>query len=416
MKKYFNLEFLKEVLTLQSESGKEKEQINPDIHNILNNIQNTFNFKLTISEDEIGNIYITKNNLDKDKVYPCIVAHTDNVGIYHKDKTVVQINNTLIAVNEKGQIDLHGDDKVGMYIAFQALMDLPYCKVCLFPSEETSCQGSRVANLDFFKDVMFILQSDRKGNSDWITFTNGVEVCNQEFKDFVTPIIKDYNYKFERGTLTDVGELVIRNVGVCTANISSGYYLAHSDKSYCKISEVENCYNLMIDVCEKGIELNKKWEYTYVRPTFNNSFKQKSYDEVLEKLITYFHKEIKVINFKNSKPSPLFYQGLKEGIEKTLTLIDKIDSKMLCNKTVDESIIDILSFYSEEQKLIEKSSKNDCIGECFFMTDEFNISGPAETCINCGKIKSVQKPLNKFENNFFEQLDFFESYGKKIKI
>jgi len=154
--KNFNLEFLKEVLTLQSESGKEKEQINPDIHNILNNIRNTFNFKLTISEDEKGNIYVIKESFDSDKIYPCIVAHTDNVGIYHKDKTVVQINDTLIAVNEKGQIDLHGDDKVGIYMAFQALIDLPYCKVCLFVSEEVGCQGSRVADLDFFKNVMFI--------------------------------------------------------------------------------------------------------------------------------------------------------------------------------------------------------------------------------------------------------------------
>lgn len=68
------LELLKRCLSLQAESGKEKDQINPDLHGILEEIQDYLNCRFMVEEQENGNIYVTKGTTE---FYPCIITHTD---------------------------------------------------------------------------------------------------------------------------------------------------------------------------------------------------------------------------------------------------------------------------------------------------------------------------------------------------
>lgn len=408
-----NKEFLKEVLTLQSESGKEKEQINPNIHSILRRINSQHKLSLKVEEDTVGNIYITKGK-DFD-LYPCIVAHTDNVGKYHNNKTIVEVNDILMAFNETGQVDAHGDDKIGLFCALQALIDLPRLKVGLFIDEERGCNGSRVALLDFFKNTYFILQSDRKGNSDWITYSNGVDICNQAFKDFVSPIMTPYGYKFERGILTDIGELVKRDVGVCTANISSGYYNPHSNSSYCKTSEVEVCYNLMIDVCKKGLELNKQFTYKYEAPVYTPKTFGK-YSFRLNKLKEALYKEVKKRNKHIApKSNSSYYMGMKDGLDIIVELLNDIDDEMM-GLTKGEMFIDsfvdgVYDYIEEHNKPSTTIGKAICKGECSFMTDTSAIGGPEEVCINCGVVKGKDNKLPK-QANLFDNDDVWEDYYK----
>lgn len=384
-----NKTFLKEVLTLQSESGKEKEQINTYIFNILKKLNNKHKLNLLTQEDSIGNIYITKGKAD---LYPCVVSHTDNVGKYLNNKTIVEINDTLLAFNETGQIDTHGDDKVGMYICFEALINLPTVKVVFYVSEETGMQGANASDLEFLKNTMFILENDRMGNTDWITFSNGVDICNEEFKKFVEPIITSYKYKFERGIATDVGTLVKRNVGVSCANISCGYYKQHHSNSYVKISEVEEALNLTIDVCLEGIKTNKKFEYIYVQPVYNyNKVLGKTYNFKLKQDL---YKEVKRrARSEYIKGNPAYYKGMEEACEYVIDLLSDIDGYLVLGDRESKSIlVEVMEDY------LSLSNKPKCKGECSYLLDDSAIGGPQETCISCGKTKEIQVQYNLYDD------------------
>lgn len=79
----------------------------------------------------------------------------------------------------------------------------------------------------FFNDVRFVIQPDRKGNSDLITSIGFSELCSDEFIKAVKP--EEWGYKENNGLLTDVMVLKGNGMGVSCVNLSCGYYNAHSD-------------------------------------------------------------------------------------------------------------------------------------------------------------------------------------------
>ena len=119
-------------------------------------------------------------------------------------------------------------DRCGVYLCLEGLLTYPAIKVVLFIAEEVGMIGSSAVDIDWFKDCAFIFQSDRKGDSDLIYYSNGVDMMDQDFKDFIKPELDNYGYTFVSGLATDVGALVKRKVGCVCFNISSGYFDAHS--------------------------------------------------------------------------------------------------------------------------------------------------------------------------------------------
>jgi len=160
------------------------------------------------------------------------------------------------------------DDKVGIFVALQALLDIPNIKVVLFRNEEIGRIGSRfsINNCsDFYKDCNFILQCDRKGNYDFLTKSAGVKMTSTEFENAVAPLLKKYDFiSSEAGIATDVDVLVENGVGVCAANISSGYYSPHTDKETVSVYNIGRAYSLVYDICDTF--KNKKFLYKYVKP------------------------------------------------------------------------------------------------------------------------------------------------------
>jgi len=67
-----------------------------------------------------GCIYAVKGYAD---TYPCIVSHMDTVHDICEGLTVVKVGNNLTAINPvtMQQTGIGGDDKVGVYIALQAI-------------------------------------------------------------------------------------------------------------------------------------------------------------------------------------------------------------------------------------------------------------------------------------------------------
>ncbi len=92
--------------------------------------------------------------------------------------------------------------------------------------------------MNFFDDSAYVIQFDRRGNTDFITTTNGYVVVTEAFKKDMLSIAADYGYDSATGTVTDVGTLRARGLKVASCNFSCGYYEAHSDSEYINIFDL----------------------------------------------------------------------------------------------------------------------------------------------------------------------------------
>lgn len=229
----------------------------------------------SIETDRYGNVLITKGEAEK---YPCLAAHMDQVQSFHsKDFEVVQIGDDVLGWSRKShsQQGLGADDKNGLFICLECLRKYDAIKVAFFSGEEIGCVGSTMVDLSFFKDCRFIIEPDRKGGSDLITSMAVGDVCSKEFIDAIG--YKEFGYKEEVGSITDVGELVERGVGISCLNLSCGYYDAHSDHETTRLTELENCLNFVQHIVETctdvyPFEYEDQWGgYTYSRYGYGKS-------------------------------------------------------------------------------------------------------------------------------------------------
>jgi hypothetical protein len=206
-----------------------------------------------------GNIYITKGSADD---YPCMVAHMDTVHDIVEDLYPLEIDGCITGFNRvtMEQTGIGGDDKVGIYITLEMLEKFDVFKCAFFRDEEVGCVGSYDAHMHFFRDCRFVLQCDRKGNSDFITTASGVELSSNSFQEDVLPIIQRYGYNFASGMMTDVMALKENGIKCCVANISCGYYNPHMPNEYVNVYDVENC----LEMCQTIISnLTKVYKHKY---------------------------------------------------------------------------------------------------------------------------------------------------------
>ncbi len=231
---------LKEILSIQSESYNQWRMFAYLIR------------KLSILEDtdvyvDKGNIYVTKGYA---RSYPCVVAHMDTVHDIVEDLTPIEIDGKITGLNRftMQQVGIGGDDKVGIYIAMQCLQLFDNIKVAFFRDEEVGCDGSYDADMNFFSDCKYVLQCDRRGNSDFIVNGAGVELSSQDFLRDIQPLLFGHGYSETYGSITDVVALKENGLGVSCANISCGYYNPHSPQEYVDINDVENCLNLVVSI------------------------------------------------------------------------------------------------------------------------------------------------------------------------
>ena len=334
-----------EVLGWQSESRKESEQIIPTLNNYLDKIN--LNGEFIIEEDTHGNIYITKGKAD---LYPCIVSHLDQVHKFADNKKIIKNDDYLIALNGAKQIGTGGDDLVGVFICLELLQSIDIIKIAFFVQEEIGCIGSNACDLDFFEDCMFIGQADRKGNSDFINFSNGVKLFDEEFSTFIAPILLKYNYKEEYGIATDAGALSKRGVNIACFNISSGYYNAHTNTEYVCISEVDTCYNVICNIIE-----NADKKFTYIRPKVgytksNTSSKSKLYNL----LYSDFKKSANyVASNKMFYAYSLAIQHMEDLIKEYDLFLDSVETDF---PYISDQLEEFLEFKEEGEETVSKET------------------------------------------------------------
>lgn len=213
----------------------------------------------TVEKDEVGNLFVTKGTA---KDYPCICAHMDQVQHQHsKDFTVLKVGDIIMAYSpkSKAQQGLGADDKNGLWIALELLRCRRVLKCAFFVGEEIGCVGSNFCALDFFKNVRFCIQPDRRNGGDLITDISG-RICSDDFLDAIG--YKDFGYKPTNGLSTDVGTLVHRGVGVSCVNISCGYYHPHTDQECTSWSELCNALDFAKHICR----LKRTYPHKYEEP------------------------------------------------------------------------------------------------------------------------------------------------------
>lgn len=234
--------------------------------------------RIFIDCDFEGNIYITKFPLSKNNnrefptiKYPCIVAHLDTVHKITGDGIFpVEINGKVTGINPvtMKQTGIGGDDKCGIWAALMLLEKLDYCKIAFFIDEEIGCVGSKAADMFFFRNCRFILQADRRGNSDFVVDING-PISSDKFQNDVSPIIAKYGYTFCSGMMTDVEALANNfaefnkendgvKFGLSCANISAGYYRPHQDSEYIVLEDLVRAIELMFEISH---DLNDTYEF-----------------------------------------------------------------------------------------------------------------------------------------------------------
>ena len=97
------------------------------------------------------------------------------------------------------------------------------------------------------------------------------DVCSE---DFIKALgAERYGYKEEEGSVTDVGELVQRGVGISCLNLSCGYYEAHTDVEFTVFSELQNCFEF---VCHIIDTLTDVYPHEYVGWASRYSYLERS--------------------------------------------------------------------------------------------------------------------------------------------
>ena len=215
------------------------------------------------SVDKKGNIYATKGESD---TYPCVACHIDEVHKFRKDGYKVMESDGVLYGFNPNTMSFEGigaDDKNGIWVCIKALNEFDAIKCAFFVAEEVGCQGSRAAEMAFFDDCRFVLQCDRKGNSDFITNASCTELCSKEFVKDAN--ISAFGYKEANGLMTDVMELKERGLKVSACNISCGYYNPHTNNEMTRISDLLNCYNLVRNIITNCV---KTYPHKYVAPKY----------------------------------------------------------------------------------------------------------------------------------------------------
>jgi hypothetical protein len=226
------------------------------------------------------------------------------------------------------------------------LEDYNFIKVVFFVAEEVGCIGSGACDLSYFDDCMFIGQADRKNNSDFINYSNGVQLFGEEFSTFVAPVLKDYNYKECVGISTDAGCLSKRNVGIACFNISCGYYNPHTSTEYVSIKDVTNCYNVICDIIS-----NSDKRFLFTRPTVTYGSKPtESKSELYDALFQGFKKSKLYVN----NPKHIYAYG--KALDYVVELIEERDVAYM-SSDYDFPIEHMLLDYMDERNTLEEEEK-----------------------------------------------------------
>lgn len=247
--------------------------------------------KITTGWDDYGNLYITKRTLTTEngnEFIPCVVAHVDIVtGLctnpaYASVRLRAKNTDRPILIGEIGNTGKQEgpgfDDKCGVYYALKCLNEMDDVKVVLFKDEEGGCIGSDKALVPFFSDVSLVIQLDKAGHTIITEETNGYTVVSETFKKEIEDLLTKYDYVWDFGTCTDVGELAEKGIGICAMNIACGYDNAHFSKEELDVLDFASAMNFADAIIAKCGNIRWLHEAKCVHTGWDGSYYGGLYD------------------------------------------------------------------------------------------------------------------------------------------
>lgn len=270
MNKTLDWRLLKKLYSIHSPSGKEDKMI-AFLVSCLKSLPG-----VRLGKDSYGNLYAWKG---KSETYPCIVAHLDQVQRNHpRDFRAIETRDIIFGFSAKEHsfCGLGADDKNGILIALETLKKYDSMKAVFFKEEETGCHGSSHAEIKFFEDCRYVIQCDRRGNSDLITNIGCSDLCSEKFIQDIDP--EKWGYKEETGMMTDVEALKERGLNVSAVNISVAYYQPHTDNEVTVKRDLEKCWKFVQHIIEDCTD-------TYPHEVGDNGYSCGYYDWEVEKEI-----------------------------------------------------------------------------------------------------------------------------------
>lgn len=294
-----NLQEFKNLLQVPSKSYYEDQMVE-HIKSVLDTIDGVEYFV-----DDLKNIYVTKGGSE---YKPMFVAHTDTVHQLVDEIVVTEFQTSkpytygryfdstefkaLKALTPDGKpTGIGGDDKCGIFICLELLKKLDNVKVGLFMAEEVGCIGSSGCDLNFLKDVGYIVQFDAPGNHLITEICSGVRMFERDSEFFTKafPVIENgmgTQMELQSHPYTDVSVLKKKSDVACI-NISCGYYNMHTSNEFIVIDDVERAIKV-------GVELyntlgTNKYEYIYgTTYNKNKSWVDNLTDEELDEVFNGF--------------------------------------------------------------------------------------------------------------------------------
>lgn len=246
MDKTIDWRLLKKLYAIHSPSGKEDKMI-AFLVSYLKSVPG-----IRLGMDSYGNLYAIKG---ESYTYPCVVCHIDQVQrIHSKDFKAIETRDIIFGFSPSShKIEgLGADDKNGIFIALEALKKYDSLKAVFFREEETGYRGSSACELSFFEDCRFVIQCDRRGNSDLITSIGYTDLCSEKFIQDITPV--NWGYKEGQGMMTDVEALKEKGLSVSAINMSCGYYNPHTDEEITVKRDLEKCWRFVQHIIENCTE------------------------------------------------------------------------------------------------------------------------------------------------------------------
>lgn len=223
-----NKKLLSDIFKIPSMSGKE-DNMARFIKEYLTYIGVSYNV------DKMGNIYSFKG------AKPFLSAHMDTV----QDENDVQLANfTRIVKNSiiSGLGVIGGDDKCGIYAILHILTEKEHdINFAFTVEEETGTRGARFLAREKEKELeqcLYGIVLDRRGKSDIICSRNGYGT--KDFEQTLETIGERFSYKATSGVLSDADVFCEH---MSCANLSSGYYRAHSKHEFVVINHLKGAIN-----------------------------------------------------------------------------------------------------------------------------------------------------------------------------
>lgn len=186
-----------------------------------------------------------------------LVAHMD---------TVHKIKPTKIYYDQDEKImwspqGIGGDDRCGVYIILKLLSEFkPY--ILFTEDEEIGGIGAgKVVETLKKPNVKFIIEVDRRGNSDCVFY----DCDNKDFHKH----IESFGFKTAWGTYSDIVTLS-NEWDIASVNLSSGYYNEHTTNEIINIEDMKITYERICDILEN--DKDNKVYFDYQKKVYVNKY------------------------------------------------------------------------------------------------------------------------------------------------